>query len=153
MQEQVFLNEAAPARIDAVASDLSLSRKAILQEASYRYLEGLEWQAEIKAGRDDAAQGNIPPADDVERSFSARRSALRAGGLMVRAVWTAHAVRRREEIFDNIVADNADAACELDAAISQAAACGAAVSTPAGEAGGSASRMPRLSSIPKELSA
>lgn len=60
MQEQVFLNEAAPARIDAVASDLSLSRKAILQEASYRYLEGLEWQAEIKAGRDDAAQGNIP---------------------------------------------------------------------------------------------
>lgn len=149
MQEQVFLNEAAPARIDAVASDLSLSRKA----ASYRYLEGLEWQAEIKAGRDDAAQGNIPPADDVERSFSARRSALRAGGLMVRAVWTAHAVRRREEIFDNIAADNAGAACELDAAISQAAACGAAVSTPAGEAGGSASRMPRLSSIPKELSA
>lgn len=113
MQEQVFLNEAAPARIDAVASDLSLSRKAILQEASYRYLEGLEWQAEIKAGRDDAAQGNIPPADDVERSFSARRSALRAGGLMVRAVWTAHAVRRREEIFDNIAADNAGAACEL----------------------------------------
>ena len=80
MQEQVFLNEAAPARIDAVASDLSLSRKAILQEASYRYLEGLEWQAKVKAGRDDAAQGNIPPADDVERSFSARRSALRAGG-------------------------------------------------------------------------
>ena len=28
MQTQVFLNEAAPARIDAVASDLSLSRKA-----------------------------------------------------------------------------------------------------------------------------
>lgn len=80
MQMQVFLHEVAPARIDAVASDLSLSRKAILQEASYRYLEGLEWQAKVKAGRDDAARGNIPPADDVERSFSTRRSALRAGG-------------------------------------------------------------------------
>ena len=40
MQEQVFLNEAAPARIDAVASDLSLSRKAILQEAATDILRG-----------------------------------------------------------------------------------------------------------------